>query len=141
MGYVARRARLTVAREAYRVTYSEGMTNLVVEHRESPFSRRLRHRRVRIAIGIAAVEAVLVLVGVMPWWLAVVAAVASVGLYVGYGREHAAPAVRSASWVAAVSQLIVVLVPVAIVLVGLVAIVGVLILAAVALIVLLRDAR
>ena len=95
----------------------------------------------RIAVAVAGVEAVLVLAGVMPWWLAVAAAVASVGLYVGYGRQHAAPAVQSASWVAAVSQLIVVLVPVAIVLVGLLAIVGVLVLAAVALIVLLRDAR
>jgi hypothetical protein len=140
VGHVANRVRLT-AREACSVAYSEAMTNLVVEHHESPFSRRLRHRRARIAIGIAAVEAVLVLADVMPWWFAIVAAVASVGLYLGYGREHAVPGVRSATWVAAVSQLIVVLVPVAIVLVGLLALVGMLVLAAVALIVLLREAR
>jgi hypothetical protein len=117
------------------------MTNLVVEHRESRFSRRLRHRRIQVAIGIAAAEAVLVLVGVVPWWLAVVAAVASFALYLGVGREHGAPGVRSATWVAAVSQLIVVLVPVGIVLVGLLALVGVVVLAAVALAVLLLDRR
>ena len=117
------------------------MTDLVVEHHERPFSRRLRRRRIQIAIGIAVVEAVLVLATVVPWWLAVAAAVASVGLYLGYGREHAAPGVWSATWVAAVSQLIVVLVPVGIVLVGLLALVGVVILAAVALTVLLLDRR
>jgi hypothetical protein len=117
------------------------MTELVVEHHESPFSRRLRRRRVQVAIGIAAVEALLLLAGVVPWWLAVAAAVVAVGLYVGYGREHAAPGVRLATWVAAVSQLIVVLVPVGIVLVGLLALVGVVVLAALALIVLLLDRR
>jgi hypothetical protein len=117
------------------------MTDLVVEHRESRFSRRLRRRRVQIAIGIAAIEAVLVLASVIPWWLAVVAAVASVGLYVGFGREHVAPGVRSITWVAAVSQLIVVLVPVGFVLVGLLALVGLVVVAAVALAVLLLDRR
>jgi hypothetical protein len=117
------------------------MSDLVVEHRESRFSHRLRRRRVQIAIGIAVVEAVLVLASVVPWWLAVVAAVASVALYVGFGRDHSAPGVRSATWVAAVSQLIVVLVPVGIVLVGLLAVVGVVVLAAVALAVLLLDRR
>ena len=141
MGHFASLGDLIAARRATPVAYRGEMTNLVVEHRESPFSRRLRHRRARIAIAAAAVEAVLVLAGVLPWWLAVVAAVGSVGLYVGYGREHAVPGVRSATWVAAVTQLIVVLVPVAIVLVGVLAIVGVLVLAAGALIVLLREGR
>jgi len=117
------------------------MTDLVVEHDESRFSRRLRRRRIQIAIGIAAAEVVLVLASVVPWWLAVAAAIASVAVYVGFGREHGAPGVRSATWVAAVSQLIVVLVPVGIVLVGLLAFVGVVVLAAVALTVLLLDRR
>ena len=117
------------------------MTDLVVEHHESPFSRRLRRRKAHIAIGIAAVESVLVLVGVIAWWLVIVAAVAGVALYVGFGRDHSEPTVRSITWVAAVSQLIVVLVPVAIVLVGLFAIVAVVALAAIALTVLLLDRR
>ena len=117
------------------------MAGLVVEHRERPFSRRLRRRRAEIAIGIAAIEAILVLASVVPWWLAVVAAVGSVGLYLGYGREHAAPGVRSVTWIVAVSQLIVVLVPVGFVLVGLLALVGLVVVAAVALAVLLLDRR
>ena len=117
------------------------MTNLVVEHRESQLSRRLRRRRTPIAVGIAAAEAVLVLVGIVPWWAAVVAAVAFVALYVSFGRGHASPAVRAATWLAAVSQLIVVLVPVGVVLIGVLALVGFVVLAAVALTVLLLDRR
>jgi len=117
------------------------MFNLVVEHRESSFSRSLRRRRFMVAGIVAAVEAVLVLVGIVPWWLAVVAAVVALALYVGWGRQHSAPAVRSVTWVAAASQLVVVLVPVAIVLAGLLALVGVVVLAAAALTVLLLDRR
>ena len=117
------------------------MSGLVVEHRESQFSRRLRRRRVQIAVGIAAVEAILVVAGVLPWWLVVAAAAGSVALYAWLGRDHASPGVRAATWLAAVSQLIVVLVPVGLVVVGIVAIVVVAILAAVALAMLLLDSR
>ena len=117
------------------------MSGLVVEHRESQFSRRLRRRRVQIAVGIAAVEAVLVVAGILPWWLVVTAATASVALYLSFGRDHTRPGVRAATWLAAVSQLIVVLVPVGLVVVGILAIVVVAILAAVALAVLLLDRR
>ena len=57
------------------------MSGLVVEHRERQFSRWLRRRRVQLAVGLAAVEAVLVVAGVLPWWLVVVAAAGSVALY------------------------------------------------------------
>ena len=118
------------------------MTGLVVEHRESLFSRRLRRRRAQIAVGIAAVEAVLVAAGHRP--------------LVGGGRRrdrvrrclrvepaggNCLRAVRTATWLAAVSQLIVVLVPVGIALVGLLALVGVVVLAVVALTVILLDRR
>ena len=88
------------------------MTGLVVEHRESQFSRWLRRRRVQLAVGIAAVEAILLVTGVLPWWLVVVAAAGSIALYLWRGRDHGSPGVRAATWLAAVSQLIVVLVPV-----------------------------
>ena len=117
------------------------MSGFVVEHRESQFSRRLRRRRVQLALGIAAVEAVLVVAGVLPWWLVVVAAAGSVALYLWLGRDHTSPGVRAATWIAAVSQLIVVLVPVGLVVVGILAIVAVAILAAVALAMLLLDRR
>ena len=121
--------------------YRSAMSNLVVEHGEGSFSRSLRQRRFIVAGVIAGVEAVLVLADVVPWWAAVLAALAAVGIYVAWARDHSAPAVRSISWVAAASQLIVVLVPVAIVLVGLLAIVGIVVLAAIALTVLLLDRR
>ena len=117
------------------------MSGFVVEHRESQFSRRLRRRRVQIAVGIAAVEAVLVVAGLLPWWLVLAAAAGSVALYLWLGRDHTSPGVRAATWIAAVSQLIVVLVPVGLVVVGILAIVAVAILAAVALAMLLLDRR
>ena len=117
------------------------MSDLVLEHGESQFSRRLRRRRAPIAVGIAAAESVLVLVGIMPWWAAVVAAVVSVAAYVWVGGQRTSPGVRAAAWLAAVSQLIVGLVPVGIVLAGLLALVAVVALAAVALTVLLLDRR
>lgn len=117
------------------------MTDLVVEHRESTFSRRLRRHRIELAAVVAAVEAVLVLSGVVPWWLVLVAAVAATALYLAVGRDHAASGVRSATWVAAASQLIVVLVPVGIVLIGLLALVGIAVLAAAALAILLLERR
>lgn len=126
---------------AFGVSTVGHMTGLVVEHRESHLSRRLRRRRVQVAVGIASVEAVLVLVGVLPWWAALLAAVGSVAAYAWVGRRHVSPGVRLATWLAAVSQLVVVLVPVGIVLVGLLALVGVAVLAAAALTVLLLDRR
>ncbi|MSO95216.1 MAG: hypothetical protein EXQ81_05405 [Thermoleophilia bacterium] len=117
------------------------MSNLVVEHREGSFSRGLRRRRFIVAGGVATVEAVLVLADLVPWWAVVVAAVAAMAFYVGVGRAHSVPIIRSVSWVAAASQLVVVLVPVAVVLLGFLAFVGVVVLAVLALIVLLLDRR
>lgn len=115
------------------------MSNVVVEHGESSFSRSLRRRRFIVVGVIAGIEAILVLADVIPWWAAILAAVAAVAIYVGWARDHPAPIVRSVAWVGAASQLVVVLVPVAIVLVGVLAIVGVVVLAALALAVLLLD--
>ena len=117
------------------------MSGVIVEHRESPLSRRLRRRRLQIAFGIAAVEAILVVIGVLPWWLVVAAAAGAVALYVWVGREHSSPGIRAGTWLAAVSQLMVVLVPLALLFVGVLAIVLVAVLAAVALAVLLLDRR
>ena len=117
------------------------MSGYVVEHRESRFTRRLRRRRLQVALAIAAVEGILVLVGVIPWWLVIALAVAAVAGYVWLGRDQRSPTMRAASWVAAVSQLIVVLVPAAVVVIGLLAIVIVVLLAAAALAALLLDRR
>ena len=142
LGDTARVVRLTpTARRCPACNYPEGMTDLLVEHHESEFSRRLRRRKLQVAAGIAAVEAVLLLVGAVPWWLVVVAAVVSVALYVWLGRDHGSPGIRAGTWIAAVSQLIVVLVPVGLVVAGILALVGIVVLAAVALALLLLDRR
>ena len=102
----------------------------------------LRTQRHACSIGLlAAVEAILVVIGVLPWWLVVAAAAGSVALYVWVGREHSSPGIRAGTWLAAVSQLMVVLVPLALLFVGVLAIVLVAVLAAVALAVLLLDRR
>jgi hypothetical protein len=117
------------------------MSNIVIDHRSTRFSRGLRRRRTQVALVVAVVEAILVLTGVLPWWFAIALAAGAVALYVWVGREHPSPTVRGVSWVAAVSQLIVVLVPVGVVVVGVLALVLVVVLAAVALAVLLLDRR
>lgn len=50
-------------------------------------------------------------VGAIDWWFVVLLAVAAAALYWQFGRAHRRPAVRSLSWIAAVSQLTVVIVP------------------------------
>lgn len=87
-------------------------SQVLIEHGESRHARRIRHNRYKIVLAIAAVEGVLVLAGAMPWWLVVLLALGSLAAYVGWGREHESADVRVVTWTAAVSQLVVVLVPV-----------------------------
>jgi hypothetical protein len=117
------------------------MSNVVLEHRDTRFSRRLRRRRTQVALVIAVVEAVLLLAGLVPWWVAVATAAVAVAAYAWVGRSHSSPTVRAVTWVAAVSQLIVVLVPVGIVLAGVLVLAVLVAAAAVALAVLLLDRR
>ena len=116
-------------------------SNLVIEHRESGLARRLRQNRYRAVLAIAAVEGIFVLADAIPWWLIILAALGAVAGYVAWGREHESADVRVVTWTAAVSQLVVVLVPIlAGALVALAAVVVVL-LAALALVALLLDRR
>jgi hypothetical protein len=68
-------------------------------------------RRIRIALWIAAIEGLLVIVNVVPEWAVFVVAVLAVGFWVVLGRTYRSQAIRQASWVLAVSQVLVVLVP------------------------------
>jgi len=112
-----------------------------VDHGEGRFARRLRATRYKVALAIAAVEGILVLADVFPWWLVVVLAVVAVAGYLGWGREHRSADVRVVTWTAAASQLIVVLVPVLAAALFVIAVLVVVLLAALFLAALLLDRR
>jgi heme O synthase-like polyprenyltransferase len=114
---------------------------VTIEHGSTRFGRELRDNRVKLAALLAIVEGVLVLVGAIDWWVVVLLAVGAVVLYVLWGRAARQDAVREATWIFAVSQLAVVLVPALVLVATAVAIVALVFLAVVALIMLLRDRR
>jgi hypothetical protein len=116
-------------------------TEILIEHGETRLARRLRSNRYKVALAIAALEGILVLAGAIPWWIVVLLAVVSLAGYLAWGREHGSADVRVATWTAAVSQLVVVLVPVVAGLAVVLAAVVVVLLAAVALAALLLDRR
>jgi hypothetical protein len=116
-------------------------SQLLIEHGERRFTRRVRHHRFRIALAIAAAEGLLVILGAIPWWVVVLLALGAVAAYAGWGRDHPSSDVRVATWTAAVSQLLVVLVPVLAGALVILAAVAVVALAAVALAAILLDRR
>jgi hypothetical protein len=113
----------------------------VIEHRESRVGRLLRARSLLIALVVAFVEGVLVVAGVIPWWGVLLLAAVALALYLAAGRESSVPEIRTTSWIAAVSQLAVVLVPVLAAVVAVLAIAAVCVVALAALVVLLLDRR
>jgi hypothetical protein len=113
----------------------------LVEHGSTRAGRWLRARRLRFATWIAVVEGLLVVVHVIPWFVALALAGAALGFYVWLGRELRSDVVRQGSWIAAASQVLVVLVPVLVALIGGLAILAVGVLAVVALLVLFTDRR
>jgi len=82
-----------------------------IEQGQSRLGAALRANRSRIVLLVVLVEGLLVLFGAVPWWTVIVLAAAAFALYVGVGRESTAQALHEGSWIAAVSQLAVVLVP------------------------------
>ena len=112
-----------------------------IEHRSSRFGRRLQEYRLRIALIVALVEGILVLVGSIDWWVVVLLAIAAVALYVSRGRTAGRDELREASWILAVSQLAVVLVPALALVLTAFAVVVLVLFAVIALVVLLRDRR
>ena len=111
----------------------------VIEHRSSRLGRWLRARRVRIALWIAVIEGVLVVIGPISRWIAVLVGVGAIAFYFLAGRDLPSQVGRQASWIAAASQALVLLVPVLVVVVGTLALIAVAILAVVALIALFSD--
>ena len=81
------------------------------------------------------------LVGSIDWWVVVLLALGAIALYVMAGRTASREELREGSWIFAVSQLAVVLVPALTLVLTAFAVVALVVLAVVALVVLLRDRR
>jgi low temperature requirement protein LtrA len=114
---------------------------VTIEHGSSRLGRQLRDNRLRIVLIVALVEGVLVLLGSIEWWVVLVLAIAAVALYVLRGRAARREEIREVSWILAVSQVAVVLVPVLALVVTALAVVALVVVAVIALVVLLRDRR
>ena len=114
---------------------------LTIEHGSNRFGRALRENRLKLALVLALVEGVLVLVGTIDWWIVVLLAIGAVALYVSRGRKAHREVIREGTWILAVSQLAVVLVPALALVLTAFAVVALVIIAVVALVVLLRDRR
>jgi hypothetical protein len=116
-------------------------SELVVEHGSSALGRWVRQHRLRIAGVIALTEGLMILVHVISWWAAVAFAVLVVVLYWYAGRDSQSYTFRQITWTAAVSQGIVVLVPLVFTIATSIAIGVVAIIAVIVLIVLFTERR
>ena len=106
---------------------------LVVEHGSTRTGRWLRRHRTRLALWIAVAEGALVIFDVIPGWTAFFVALALVLFYVLFGRNLPTESTRQVSWIAAVSQIFVALLPVLVALLTIAAVVVLVVIAAVAL--------
>jgi len=115
--------------------------SLVIDQSSTRGGRWLRDRRLRIAFWIALVEAVLVVFHVLSWWLVLLIFLGALVAYFAIGRDSRSGTLRQTTWIAAVSQGLVALVPAAVAIVGTLFLIALGILAVVALVVLLADRR
>ena len=116
-------------------------THATIERGHSRLGAMLRGNRFRLVLAIVVVEGLLVLFGAIPWWSVLVLAAAALATYVGVGRETRRQAIHEASWIAAVSQVAVVLVPAVALFVTTLLLVLIVVAAVGALVLLLRDRR
>ncbi len=114
-------------------------TPQVLEHGSTRPGRWLREHRLRVALWIAVAEGLLTIVGVIPKYLVFLLALVALALWWFVGRRHRHDTARHATWIFATSQLLVVLVPAAIVILGTVAVVVISLIAVAALVVLFTE--
>jgi len=113
----------------------------VVDPRVSRSGRWLRERRLRLAVWIAVIEGLLVIFDVIPGWFALLVGSIVVLFYALVGRSAGNDTVTQASWTAAMSQVLVALVPIAAFVLTTLAIVVLTVIALLALALLLGDRR
>jgi hypothetical protein len=111
----------------------------VLDHGSSRPGRWLRGKRLRITLWVAAIEGLLYVVHVLHWWEAAALAAIAVLFWWYAGRQHQSDVLRQSSWIFAVSQLLVLCVPIALTVVRAVAIGVVALLAIAALIFLFTE--
>ncbi len=110
-----------------------------IEHGSTGPGRWLRGRRLRVTMWVALVEGLLYLVHVLHWWEAVALAVIGLAFWWFAGRSSRSDLVRQVSWIFAVSQLLVLCVPITLAILKAIAIGVVALLAIAALIFLFRE--
>jgi hypothetical protein len=113
----------------------------LIEHGSSRTGRWLRERRIRIALWIAVIEGILIVFHQIAVPIALIVAVAVVVVYFSAARQLRSDVAGQIAWIAAVSQALVMLIPVLVIIVGTVALIIVGVLAVVALILLFSDRR
>ena len=102
-----------------------------IEHGSGPVSRWLRANRLKVALAVGVAETIAIVATHLSWWSAVLLAGIIFALHIGVGRKAKSELVRQASWTAAGSQVLPVLVPAIVVLVSAVVVIVVVVLAAV----------
>lgn len=95
----------------------------------------------RIALWVAVAEGLLVVFEVIPGWVALLVAAGVLAFYVFVGRDLRSDLARQTSWIAALSQAFVALVPVLLFVLGVLAVIALAVLALVAVIALFADRR
>lgn len=113
-----------------------------IEHGTSRAGRWLRARRTRIALFIAALEAIVVAIfHDVSRWTVIGVAIVAVALYMLAGRDSRSDTFRQTTWILAASQLLAVLAAILAFIVFWTAIVLVVVFAVVALVVIWSDRR
>jgi diacylglycerol kinase len=115
-------------------------TDAALEHDSSPTGRWLRERRVRAALWIAVIEAILAAFTDVSRYTIIALALIFVPIYLIWGREQG-DTIRQVSWIAAASQALAVIAVLIAYIVGLLVLVFAGIFAAVALYLIFVDRR
>ena len=112
-----------------------------LQHGTTRPGRWLRERRIRIALWLAVAEGLLVVFDVIPGWLALLVALGVIAFYLLVGRDLPSDTARQTTWIAALSQAFVGLVPVFLFLLTALAVFALAILAVIAVVALFADRR